>query len=179
MKVIFLDFDGVISTYQSKWNLSIEKLLLLRQIVDNTQAKIVVTSSWKVGKQNVEDFRDSLYINWRTNNIQSKNQEIMCDFVNSIYDITDSNGNCRGKEIQRWLDKHTDEVDSYVIIDDDTDMLDEQLYNFVQTDGYYGLSDRTVSLAIDVLNGNYIPNKIRLNTELLLRYREKLKENNN
>lgn len=178
MKVIFLDFDGVISTYRNKWTLDIEKILLLKKIVDTTNAKIVVTSSWKVGKKNVDNFKDSLYTNWRTKEAQTTNQEIMCDFVNSIYDITDSDGPCRGKEIRRWMDNHNDEIDQYVILDDDSDMLKSQLHNFVQTDGFYGLSDRTASLAIDILEFRSIPNPRRINMELLLQYRQQISNNN-
>lgn len=49
MKIIFLDFDGVISTYEKGWRFDMKKLELLKEIVDKTDAKIVVTSSWKRG----------------------------------------------------------------------------------------------------------------------------------
>ena len=53
-------------------------------------------------------------------------------------------------------------------------MLDSQLENFVQTDTYFGITEREVQLAILILNGKLVPNKIRLNTELYYRYRLKL-----
>ena len=34
MKVIFLDFDGVITTMKSRWNLCKEKMELVKEIVD-------------------------------------------------------------------------------------------------------------------------------------------------
>lgn len=37
----------------------------------------------------------------------------------------------RGHEIKNWLEKNP--VDNYVILDDDEDMLEEQLNNFVLT----------------------------------------------
>lgn len=36
MKVIFLDFDGVITTMKSRWNLCKEKMELVKEIVDKT-----------------------------------------------------------------------------------------------------------------------------------------------
>lgn len=47
MKVIFLDFDGVITTLRSNWSLYKEKMLLLKRIVDATGAKIVISGSWR------------------------------------------------------------------------------------------------------------------------------------
>lgn len=47
MKVIFLDFDGVITTMKSHWNLCKEKMELVKEIVDKTGAKIVISSSWR------------------------------------------------------------------------------------------------------------------------------------
>lgn len=47
MKVIFLDFDGVITTEKSRWCLDKDKMLLLKRIVDATGAKIVISSSWR------------------------------------------------------------------------------------------------------------------------------------
>lgn len=46
-KIIFLDFDGVITTVKSNWNLDKEKMELVKQICDATGAKIVISSSWR------------------------------------------------------------------------------------------------------------------------------------
>lgn len=45
----------------------------------------------------------------------------------------------RGEEIKLWLDQHP-EVTHYVILDDDSDMLPEQLENFILVDSRFGLS---------------------------------------
>jgi hypothetical protein len=47
---------------------------------------------------------------------------------------------CRGDEIKAWLSEHP-EVDKYAILDDDSDMLDEQLPNFFKTTFQDGLTD--------------------------------------
>ena len=99
MKIIFLDFDGVISTYEKGWRFDVEKLELLKEIVDKTDAKIVVTSSWKRGFTEVGNFIKSFYNKPRNKDL--KNVTIFDWFANSIYDITDNNGSWRGDEIQR------------------------------------------------------------------------------
>lgn len=58
----------------------------------------------------------------------------------------------RGSEIQEWLDKQTEPY-RYIILDDDSDMLDCQLPYFIQTDWLkWGLSDEDVEQAIHILN---------------------------
>ncbi len=186
MKILFLDFDGVITTFDSGWTISVEKLLLLDKIIQKTGAKIVITSSWKFGYNNAEEFKNNLNKKRRSRNV---NIEIPFEkFVEQIYDITDNNGPWRGNEIQRYLYLYKDDIESYVILDDDSDMLEEQLFNFVQTDSYYGLSEREVDLCIRILNNEKIPNPIRLNSELKFKWMLnnydkdtiiKLKDNNN
>ena len=46
-KIIFLDFDGVITHPKSKWQIDPNKLDLIIKIIQSTSAKIVVSSSWK------------------------------------------------------------------------------------------------------------------------------------
>ena len=179
IKVLFLDFDGVITHPGSKWNVDPEKVKLLEKIIKDTGAKIVVSSSWSVGCKNAEQFIERDFSGY----FKNKTTEITRDslFIQSIIDVTDHMGSARGDEIKRWLEAHEDEVESYVILDDDGDMLEEQLFNFVQTDGWYGMSDRTVYLATKVLNNEKITNPIRLNQELLLKWRlniSKIQENN-
>jgi hypothetical protein len=53
-------------------------------------------------------------------------------------------------------------------------MLDEQLEHLVQTDTYYGITDREIHLATLILTNQFVPNKIRLNNELYYRYRKNL-----
>jgi len=186
MKIIFLDFDGVITTYHSGWRISIEKLLLIDKIVQSTNAKIVITSSWKVGFRTVEEFKTDLDNKRCSRNV--KTETPFEKFVEQIYDITDNRGPWRGDEIQRYIENNKDKIESYVILDDDNDMLDEQLFNFVQTDSYDGIGQREVDLCIKILNNEKIQNPIKLNNELMFRWRInnyskdtliKMKENNN
>ena len=61
-------------------------------------------------------------------------------------------------------------MESYVILDDDIDMLDEQLFNFVGTDCYEGITSREVKLCIQVLKKEKIANPLRLNLPLLFKW---------
>ena len=89
-------------------------------------------------------------------------------FLNSIVGLTpcgSQNGVLRGNEIQDWIDNN-DNIESYVILDDDSDMLESQLFNFVQTDTYEGLTEREVKLCKLILNNKKVVNPIRLNFTL-------------
>ena len=167
LRIIFLDLDGVISTPDYHWHLDPNKVALLEEIIKATDAKIVVSSSWRVGCKDINDFIDKIFGRWR---LQSGNLEHKSIMVNAMYDITDTHGSTRGDEIKRWLDAHKDEVESYVILDDDIDMLDEQLFNFVGTDCYEGITSREVKLCIQVLKKEKIANPLRLNLPLLFKW---------
>lgn len=56
----------------------------------------------------------------------------------------------RGEQIQSWLAHHP-EVTAWCIIDDDSDMLDNQSLNFVQTDGMIGMTAEDAEKVIKIL----------------------------
>lgn len=168
MKILFFDFDGVITTYQSKWKIDMDKVKIVNDICDKTDAKIVVTSSWRIGYRGVvsvfHEFLKQYFIKHEYVGIFKYNK-----FIDNIIGMTDS-GSCRGNEIKFYMNEHPD-IENYVIIDDDSDMLDEQLFNFVQTDTYEGITERDAKLCIDILNGIEVINPIRMNDELKFRWR--------
>jgi hypothetical protein len=57
----------------------------------------------------------------------------------------------RGEEIEDYLNKHT-EVENYCIIDDDSDMLEEQLSHFLRTNYHEGLTKDHIVLIKNILN---------------------------
>lgn len=161
MKVIFLDIDGVVATFECKWQLDINKLLLLHDIIFDTDAKIVISSSWRHGCKTIEELKHK----FRTFRLPRLLQDTIDDiFLQYIVGMTSNAGN-RGEEIKQYLETHND-IESYVILDDDSDMLDEQLFNFVQTDGFEGITTREVKLCKSILNGEKVINPIRLNYTL-------------
>ena len=54
-------------------------------------------------------------------------------------------------EIEEYLNQHP-EIDNYVIIDDDLDMLTKQMNNFVVTDTNIGMTYNTYVRAKEILN---------------------------
>lgn len=164
MKVIFLDFDGVI-TIPPRWYLKADLIKNVKRIVDATGAKIVVSSSWRM--DSVEETIEKIIGRPK----RCPRNKILNWFIENLYDVTpwfsDKKyyGTGRGGEIQTWLDKHH-EVDNYVIIDDDHDMLNSQLYHFVQTNFEDGLTEVETKRAIKVLNRKYFQNPMALNFRL-------------
>lgn len=168
MKVIFLDFDGVLNPTHymmclgKMWRESNgliksqdefghlffhQNIDALDHILENTDAKIVVSSTWRMsGKKVIEDlFRDrgmkkawSLFLDITPDHAQPQ--------PNGLW-LSDE----RGAEIQAWLDAHP-EVTNYVIIDDNSDMLPIQMNNFVKVNQWYGLTMEDAEKAIKILN---------------------------
>lgn len=58
---------------------------------------------------------------------------------NTFVGITGKRKKLRGEEIQEWLNQH-DNIEDYAILDDDSDMLDEQFKHFHHCDNYFGLT---------------------------------------
>lgn len=160
MKVIFLDFDGVI-TIPPKWYLKANKIKYIKRIVDETEAKIVVSSSWRM--ESAEETINSMIGRPR----RCPRNRMLNWLIDNLYDVTPWVGleNSRGGEIQKYLNKHP-EIDNYVIIDDDGDMLDSQLYHFIQTNYEDGITEVEAIRAIKILNKKYFQNSMALNFEL-------------
>lgn len=159
MKVIFLDIDGVCNNHHSRSRcqgyigIDDDKVVLLKQIADATDAKIVLSSTWRLGY-----------------NKQGHHLEKMAEYLKkkfakqglSVYDVTPDfkhMGWKRGEEILDWLVKHPD-VEKYVILDDeDYDFRyigPEITDHWVQTEYYSkdgGLQPEHVEKAIKILNG--------------------------
>lgn len=150
MKVIFLDIDGVLNSVQEAIanrgkggsydyeGLSRIGVGLLRQLCEVTGAKIVVSSTWR--SDGHEAIAGAFAVcGWR---------DVV--FNKTIIGVTPHLPGVRGKEIQHWLEE-TPSCDSYVIIDDDSDMLDSQQDHFVKTDNTIGFNLYDMVKAMDIL----------------------------
>lgn len=159
MKLIFLDFDGVISNEESRYALNGKKMELVKQICDATGAKIVISSSWRF--MDVEHTLQSIEESGRDND-----PFILADYVIDItprfhFKYKDEYVTIhRGEEIQHIIYKYrwnyeklgVDKLTNYLILDDDTDMLLWQAEHFVKTDPYEGITEDDVKKSIDILN---------------------------
>lgn len=142
MKVIFLDFDGVINDYLSFNSINDNNVEVLKQIINETNAKVVVTSSHKYTYQqsnNIEDWSNSYYIK----GLKEKGID--------VFDYTPLVNHKREQEIIEYLKQHS-EIEQYVILDDDyiIELLKEhEIYLDLQA----GLQEKHIIPAIKILNG--------------------------
>lgn len=157
MKVIFLDIDGVLNVIPKtidKWGAYFGPedhfVKNLKTLIDQTGAKIVISSTWRMsGLQYMKDM-------WADRNLPG---EIIGITPNHM--MKTGTTLQRGKEIDEWLSKN--DVQNYVILDDDCDMEKHQMKNFVRTfknfkdedsvDMGYGLTNNCTKRAIEILNG--------------------------
>lgn len=162
MKVIFLDVDGVLNSeddlliYREKNKITgcilyaeVEDrpLKLLKEIVDKTFAKIVVSSSWRIGCE--RNGRQSIF----GRGLYEKLEKRLKDYGMEIYDITPSlgTGTQRGDEIREWLSQN--ETENFIILDDDSDMCEYvETKHFIQTTYKRGLTEELKNKAIAVLS---------------------------
>ena len=156
MKIIFLDVDGVLNdryteeTFEGFVFVSDEKILLLKEIIEATEAQIVLTSTWRKGWFYKD--HDSTYNGeevWLFEALQEKLNEYGIE----LFDYTEEAGH-RGDEISSWLKKHNGEtIEAYIVIDDmDEDELRCHSARFIQTDFEVGLTEHHVDQAIKLLN---------------------------
>ena len=145
-KILFLDFDGVLVTERGqKHHLAANGTLRdehgalfdplsvdsLRQIIDSTDAEIVVTSTWKM-----EIGLDGIRQMWRDRDLPGKVIGVTPD-IDPIH---------RGDEIAAWLDSYGEDC-RYAIIDDTpfTDFFrKEQLPHIFKVDERTGIDEETV-----------------------------------
>lgn len=153
-KIVFLDFDGVITTQKSNWHLDIKKMELVSHICDMTSAKIVISSSWR--RYTLEQTIELITTEQIESGLPSfLHPENVIDITARMYAFKSGNREShyrlsRGIEIEQWLSEHQD-VTNYVILDDDSDMLLCQKKNFIKTHALRGISKRDAERAIRIL----------------------------
>lgn len=163
MKILCLDIDGVLNSFDNMYAMtSLYKLnsedksrdeyghlfdercvRWLQYIVDKTNCKIVISSTWRRSGLSV------MQEMWEMRNLPGEVIDITptsCDA--KLVELYAEDKADRGYEIQEWLNNHTD-VESYCIVDD-IDMLKHQ--SFIQTDGRIGLNHATTHAIIKILN---------------------------
>lgn len=163
IRVVFLDFDGVLNsfaedrrrtvkqtrlnnrediTFAEMWcpeEVPSKNLITLVNAFPNV--KVVISSTWRHQCDSAHIWECLLYA------AGGRVAPISVHFTDTCTPRTDG---CRGEEIDAWLMKHYDSVESFVILDDDADM-EPHMSRLVQTDGEVGLTEADVVKAIDIL----------------------------
>lgn len=121
MKIIFLDYDGVVNNLifhkidgepdfyaedrRVRMVNDFQAVAWLNKICREFNCKVVVTSTWRTRK----DYKDCLY---------------RAGFNGTILDKTPFLDKERGLEIYAWLSNNLQnyDIDDFIILDDDTDM---------------------------------------------------------
>lgn len=158
MKIIFLDIDGVLNCSVTKDRCGVfigiedSKVMLLKQVVDATDAKIVLSSTWRLGY--------TRYGNSLEGHHEYLNEKLSKQGL-EIYSQTEElskHGDLRGKEINKWLQEH-DDIEAWVVLDDEY-FIDFNMYDIpahlVKTQYYSehgGLTLEHIQEAIKILNG--------------------------
>ena len=115
----------------------------LKNIVDTTDAKIVLSSDWRLDRD--DDEEDFHYLTL---------VKMLCEYDMDILDFTPYLGNVpRGLEISEYISKYEEGIESFVILDDRCDMepVNDRL---VRTDPSVGLTNEYVLEAIAILLNN-------------------------
>lgn len=161
MKVLFLDIDGVLNSreydrrrdWNAQTNIDETRLPLVKEIIDKTGAKIVLTSSWRRHWSADESLCDDSgrYI-----------ARLFAKYDLCIYDKTHDFGigAKRKDEIAAWLSEYAaeaeraEQVERFVILDDYRFGWEELFDYFICTNPNYGLGleDDHVAKAIKLLN---------------------------
>ena len=178
-KIIFLDVDGVLNC--NDWYVERHRLIeagvetrdypydefspsivaKLNRITDETGAEIVVSSTWRLGRT-IDELRELFAQVGIKGHVLDKTPHFWGIKDVSSYSVP------RGCEIDWWLEQHKfqrinwslktqkeyaekSEIDNYVILDDDSDMLYNQREHFIKTSQKTGLDDSDVEKAIELL----------------------------
>ncbi|MRI63857.1 hypothetical protein EDM00_07625 [Ornithobacterium rhinotracheale] len=168
-KIIFLDLDGVLNTerFQNKLQaqgmprsdkygllFDSEAVVYLDQIIQKTNAKIVISSSWKfLGKSTLAKM-------WKERNLPGEiiditpsanaDEWLLSANLDSLEEMMQ---HPKSLEIETWLKLHSKAKISYVIIDDENIVSKSQSEFFVQTNPFLGLNEENAKEIINILNG--------------------------
>lgn len=154
MKIVFLDFDGVLNShwymleFPREWNSGMavegqidpESIELVNKIVEATGAVVVISSAWRLIRP-VEQLTTML-----------KNKGFKGEVIGITPDLAHLDKR-RGDEIQEWIGTSPlkDQIESFVILDDNSDMV--HLTDRLVLTGYtVGIEEHHVEKAIKILN---------------------------
>ena len=183
MKIIFLDIDGVLNHeewYKSgraheaylatgekdikAYNFDPSSWEWIQKLIDNTGAKIVLSSSWRSYDlaSTIEKYKDTAFkpiidnIVGVTPSTMSRNRG---EEINRFFDIVNGKMTQNLPSAIAWLKEHPletlsasgEKIEQYVIFDDDTDFTNKQKEHFVHVDCWEGVNKECYNKALSIL----------------------------
>ena len=171
-KIIFLDVDGVLNSSRTLYeDISLEDdlILNLKELINKTGAKIILSSSWRLSTEAIATLMDKLDkfglaisgmtcdgvdLDW----IEKYEFDVTKKYLDTKFDY-DENKQIkitydRGAEIFKWLHDH--DGCTYVILDDEIEDI-KPYFNasvIVKTSYKTGLTKEDVKKAVQILNKN-------------------------
>lgn len=155
MKVLFLDFDGVLNSdalFRANGNryladmLDVAAVARVNAILARTGARVVVSSTWRLDRS-LEQLRAVLARHGFAGEIVGVTPVLRDVDEDGIAVTRDAP---RGLEIQSWIDDQPEPPESFAILDDDADMVHLEP-RLVRTLFAVGLDDDGVEAAVALL----------------------------
>lgn len=171
-KFIFLDFDGVLTTacYHNMLRqcnkvttdrfgelFDPQAVANLQTILEQTEAKLVITSSWRT--EGLNTMRDL----WHTRMLPGQIADITPFYLYGAFrhspveePFAGFASGSRGLEIAEWLVRNAEPHMLYVILDDEEDILLRQVDHFIKIDAAVGITSDNARQAINLLQSGNI-----------------------
>ena len=171
VKAIFLDIDGVLNCFNADkrirsksrcgnfLGIDKDKTQRLATIVKETNAVLILTSSWKVGwepkgnytvdKYDIYEEATNYHAKYLDNHLKKKGKLVITDKTR------ERNLNQRGAGINTYLTQHP-EIKNWIVIDDEVfyDFGRNKIFpHLIHVDSQFGLTDAEATAAIMMLNG--------------------------
>src|SRR5271170_150041 len=178
MKVLFLDFDGVLNSYRFMLEergmgrtgvagLDPKAMTHVNYICGKTDAMIVVSSSWRYGRT-LGELKDILSAVGCTAIVRDvtpqpheiANGKLATAFAEQGMNLTEEEAKRtliiargRGHEIDAWLRvwSEVEDIESFVVLDDDSDIAPHE-DRHVKTEFHSGLTSEHVPMALEILS---------------------------
>jgi hypothetical protein len=159
-KIIFLDIDGVLNHHLfyvaekeagriGQRDTDPKSVEYLNTLCNETGAEVVVSSTWRLGRT-TEQLQELLKEAGFTGKVIGRTEDLRYGKGGESI--------LRGNEILHWIKENTKligaeywQYKSYVILDDDSDMLYWQKDNFILVDHYCGITPSTIFQAKKIL----------------------------
>lgn len=137
--IVFLDIDGVLNyrqmpnedivTYPNTYgHLSKDRLKTLLDFIEDVDGYIVVSSTWrKMLDVNMGEILEYFGLPQHR-------------YLGDTPDLGASLGSYRGNEIQLWINQNRSQIKSYIILDDDSDMLLWQASHYLNINNEFGFT---------------------------------------